>query len=488
MKLKKEVELFGTNTKTPSRAKNKICSFLKVKPKNFCEGFKTFPSGGVHPKDNKLSANRPIETLSLPKIVTIPVSQHLGAPAKPIVAVGDKVKTGQVIAESGGYVSTNIHATASGTVSKIENVMDFTGYKRLAIIINVEGDDWLEGIDRTLDIKSDIVATKEEIIKKVQADGIVGLGGATFPLHVKLTPPKGKSADMLLINGVECEPFLTSDHRLMLEKGQEVIIGIRIVMRALGVEKALIGIEANKLDAIEHLRTLTEGDGGIHVIPLKVQYPQGAEKQLVEALTSRQVPIGGLPIDIGIVVQNVGTVFAVYESIQKNKPLIDRVVTVTGKKIVNPSNFLVRFGIPIINLIEAAGGLPQDTGKIISGGPMMGKALNTADVPVTKGTSGVLVIPESEAMREEVLPCIRCARCVSHCPLGLEPYLLMGLVEKGMIEEAEKEIITNCCECGTCAYVCPAKRPLLDYIRLGKSIIMQRNREASQKASQEARK
>ncbi|MDP8265353.1 MAG: electron transport complex subunit RsxC [Candidatus Aceula meridiana] len=449
---------------------------------------KTFPKGGVHPADNKLSANRPIEELPLPQTVAIPVSQHLGAPAKPIVAVGDTVKVGQVIAESGGYVSTNIHATASGIVAKIEDVMDATGYRRLAVIINVEGDNWLENIDRTPDIKSEINASQEEIIKKVQADGIVGLGGATFPLHVKLTPPKGKKAEMLLINGVECEPFLTADHRLMLEKGQEILVGIRIVMRALDVEKTLIGIEANKLDAIEYLRTLTEGDVGIHVIPLKVQYPQGAEKQLVEALTSHQVPIGGLPIDVGIVVQNIGTIFAVYESIQKNKPLVDRVITVTGKKLINPSNFLVRFGVPTIDLIKAAGGLPQDTGKIISGGPMMGKALNTSDVPVTKGTSGILVLSKNEAKREEVLPCIRCARCVSHCPLGLEPYLLMSLVEKGMIDEAEKEIITNCCECGSCAYVCPAKRPLLDYIRLGKSIIMQRNREANQKAVQEARK
>ncbi|MDP8263980.1 MAG: electron transport complex subunit RsxC [Candidatus Aceula lacicola] len=440
---------------------------------------KTFPKGGIHPEGHKISADKAIELLKMPEIVSIPVSQHLGAPAKPIVVANDIVKVGQVIAESGGYVSTNIHASVSGVVSKIDKVMDASGYKRLAITIKIDGDDWLEGIDTSLDIKKKITLSKEEIISKLQKDGIVGLGGATFPIHVKLSPPEGKVADILLINGVECEPFLTADHRLMLEKGEEVLIGTQIIMQALGVSKALIGIEANKLDAIEHLSNLAKNYSGISVVVLKVQYPQGAEKQLIEALTNRQVPIGGLPIDVGVVVQNVGTAFAVYESVQKNKPLVERVVTVTGKNLKNPSNFLVRLGIPVSNLIKAAGGLPDQTGKIVSGGPMMGKALNTPDVPVTKGTSGILLISENESMRGEVLNCIRCAKCAWHCPLGLEPYLLMNLVEKGFYDQAQQEQILNCCECGTCGFTCPADRPLLDYIRLGKSIINQKLREKS---------
>ncbi len=445
------------------------------------KNLKTFPVGGIHPKDQKLSANKEIKSLKIPDIVSIPVSQHLGAPAKPIVKINDSVKVGQIIAESGGYVSTNIHSSVSGVVSKIDNVMDASGYKRLAVTIKVQGDDWLEGIDLSLDLKKEIALSKEDIISKLQKDGIVGLGGATFPIHVKLTPPKGKTADILLINGVECEPFLTSDHRLMIEKGEETLIGIKIIMQALGVSKALIGIEANKADAIDHFSNLSKSYDGISVVPLKVQYPQGAEKQLVEALINRQVPIGGLPIDVGVVVQNVGTAFAVYESIQKNKPLVERVVTVTGKNVKNPSNFLVRFGIPVSDLIEAAGGLPDETGKIISGGPMMGKALNTTNVPVTKGTSGILLMPTEESKRGEVLNCIRCAKCVGRCPLGLEPYLLMNLVEKGFYDQAQQEQILNCCECGTCEFTCPADRPLLDYIRLGKSIINQRLREKSQK-------
>lgn len=432
---------------------------------------RTFPRGGVHPPAHKLSAKTPITNLSLPGTVAIPVSQHLGAAARPIVKPGDKVKTGQVIAQSQGYVSVNIHATASGTVLKLENVMDFTGYRHLAVIIKVEGDQWLPDIDRTSTLLSQITISPEDIIKKVQADGIVGLGGATFPLHVKINPPKEKKAEILLINGVECEPFLTSDHRLMLEKSREIIIGIRLLMHALNVQQTLIGIEANKADAATALQDAIGDYPDIHIRMLDVKYPQGAEKQLIEALTRRQVPFQGLPIDVGVVVQNVATAFAVYESIQKNKPLIERIVTVTGKHILRPSNFCVRFGTFISDAVAAAGGIPNNVGKIISGGPMMGKALSTGDIPITKGTSGIVVMARSEAKRQDVLPCIRCARCVSHCPLGLEPYLLMNLVEKNLIEEAEQQTMTNCCECGTCSYICPANRPLLDYIRLGKSVL-----------------
>ena len=282
---------------------------------------------------------------------------------------------------------------------------------------------------------------------------------------------------VLIINGVECEPYLTSDHRLMLEKGEEVLIGTTILMKALNVSKAMIGIENNKKDAVEHLTKLATGFKGITVHPLKVKYPQGAEKQLIKALINREVPSGRLPLDVNTVVHNVGTAFAVYEAVQKNKPLFERVVTITGKSLANPGNYVVRTGTPVSKLIEAAGGMPEDTGKIVSGGPMMGKALANADVPVVKGTSGIILFPKSESGRTVSKPCIRCAKCVSACALNLEPYLLMTLSEKGMFEKAEKERITDCMECGSCSYTCPAGRPLLDYIRLGKATVIKMARE-----------
>ena len=309
--------------------------------------------------------------------------------------------------------------------------------------------------------------------------GIVGLGGATFPSNIKLSPPPGKKCDVLIINGVECEPYLTSDHRIMLEKGKELIVGIRILMKALKVEKAVIGIENNKPDAIENMTRLAANEKGIEVQALKVHYPQEAEKQLIDAVTGRQVPSGKLPIEVGAVVHNVGTTFAVYESIQKNKPLFERVVTVTGPDLSNPSNFLTRIGTPTSELIEAAGGLPENTGKIIGGGPMMGKALVNLEVPITKGTSGILVMPDQESYRAPVEHCIRCGKCISACPMGLEPYLLMIEAEKELWDRAEIDDILDCMECGSCSFTCPANRPLLDYIKLGKGKVGQiiRNRK-----------
>jgi electron transport complex protein RnfC len=298
---------------------------------------------------------------------------------------------------------------------------------------------------------------------------------------VKLTVPTGKKCEVLIINGVECEPYLTSDHRLMLEKGDEILTGVRILMKALKVEKAMIGIENNKSDAIAHLTKLASSFEGITVHPLKVKYPQGAEKQLIKALIHREVPSGKLPLDVGAVVHNVGTAFAVYEAVQKNKPLFERVVTVTGKSLSKPGNYVVRIGTPLIKLIEAAGGLPEDTGKIINGGPMMGKAVSNTEIPVVKGMSGVIILPGKESVREEIRPCVRCAKCISACPLNLEPYLLMTLSEKGLFERAEKERITDCMECGSCSFTCPANRPLLDYIRLGKSSVIKMARERNLK-------
>lgn len=430
---------------------------------------KTFALGGVHPPENKLSAGQAIEKLPIPKMVTIPISQHIGAPATIVVKKNDQVKVGQVVAKSSGFVSANIHSSVSGKVSKIEATMDSSGYRRQAIIVQVEGDEWDEQIDQSAEIKKDFSYSPEEIIQKVGEAGIVGLGGATFPSQVKLSVPKGMKAEVLIINGVECEPYLTADHRLMLEKGEEMLIGIKILMAALKVDKAIIGIENNKPDAISNLEKLSKDYKGISVQPLKVMYPQGGEKQLIKATINREVPSGGLPIAVGAVVHNVGTAYAVYEAVQKNKPLIERVVTVTGKSVKKPSNFMVRLGTSVDELIEAAGGLPEDTGKVISGGPMMGKALGVTNVPVTKGTSGILIIPEGESRRGEVMDCIRCSKCVSVCPMGLEPYLLMTVAEKAIYDRAEKEKIMDCIECGSCSYTCPSFRPLLDYIRLGKS-------------------
>ncbi len=438
---------------------------------------KTFPLGGVHPPENKLTAGNKIQKLDIPASVAIPVSQHIGTPATVVVNKGDIVKTGQVIAMYKGFVSVNIHSSVSGKVNKVDSLVDTSGYKQTAVFIDVTGDEWLETIDRSDELITDIKLSSEEIIKRCQESGIVGLGGATFPSHVKLTVPAGKKCDVLIINGVECEPYLTSDHRIMLEYGREVLTGVAILMKALKVSRALIGIENNKSDAIEHLKELAASFKGIEICPLKVKYPQGAEKQLIKSLTKREVPSGRLPLDVNAVVHNIGTAFAVYEAVQKNKPLFERVVTITGKSLPRPGNYMVRIGTPVGKLIEAAGGLPENTGKIVSGGPMMGKALINADVPVVKGTSGIILFPENESVRTESQVCIRCGKCIAVCPMGLEPYLLMSLSQKNIFERAEKERITDCMECGSCSYTCPAGRPLLDYIRLGKSTVIRMARE-----------
>ncbi len=442
---------------------------------------KTFPVGGVHPPENKLSEGKPITDLPLPAQVVIPVAQHIGAPATPVVNKGDTVKAGQIIATSKGFVSSNIHSSVSGKVNKIDLMPDSTGYKQMSVVIDVAGDEWEETIDRTDNLVKEVSLSKEDIVKRCLESGIVGLGGATFPSHVKLSVPPGKTCDVLIINGVECEPYLTSDHQLMMEKSEEILTGITLLMKALGVSKAMIGIENNKPDAIEKLGKLAEKYSGISVHALKVKYPQGGEKQLIKALINREVPSGRLPIDVGTVVHNTGTAFAVYEAVQKNKPLFERVVTITGRALANPGNYRVRIGTPVSALIEAAGGLPDDTGKIVNGGPMMGKALSSPDVPVVKGTSGIILFPGNESKRVKSHACIRCSKCISVCAMGLEPYLLMTLTEKSLFEKAEKEKITDCMECGSCSYVCPAGRPLLDYIRLGKSSVLKLMRERNSK-------
>ena len=448
---------------------------------------KTFHIGGVHPAENKLSAGSPIREAALPKQAVFSMFQHIGAPAKPVVQKGDVVKVGTLLAEAGGFVSAPVYSSVSGKVNKIDAVIDASGTRRMAVIVDVEGDEWEEGIDRSKDLvrlsdRPDL--DSKTIVEKIKNAGIVGLGGATFPCHVKLTPPPGSKAECVIINAVECEPYLTADHRLMLEHADEILVGVDLIMKAVNVTKGYIGIENNKPDAI---KLMTEKAGqypNIEVVPLKVKYPQGGEKQLIDAVIGRQVPAPpAIPISVGAVVQNVGTAFAIYEAVMKNKPLIDRIITVTGKSVKNPSNLLARLGTPFQQLIDECGGLPEDTGKIIGGGPMMGKALLSLDVPMTKGSSGLLIMNQKEARRSEPQPCIRCAKCVSACPMGLEPYLLSKLSAMEEWEAAEKNDIVSCIECGSCQFTCPSNRPLLDMIRVGKTTVMGiiRNRAAAKK-------
>ena len=438
---------------------------------------KTFPMGGVHPSENKLSSAKPIEVLPLPEVVNIPLAQHIGAPAVAKVAKGDKVLTGQLIAEAGSFMSANIHAPISGTVTAVDMVANGQGLRQMMITIKREGDEWAEGIDRSETLVKECSLSAQEIIAKIKEAGIVGMGGATFPTHVKLSIPAGKKAECLIINGVECEPYLTSDHRTMLEHGEELVVGVTILMKAVGVDKAYIGIENNKPDAIAHLSKIAAQYKGIEVVPLKVRYPQGGEKQLIAAVTGRQVPPPpALPIDVGAVVCNASTTFAVYQAVQKGLPLIQRVVTITGKNLKEPKNLLTRMGTPVSALIAAAGGLPENAGKVINGGPMMGRAMVNLDSPVTKGCSGITVMSEKDARRREASQCIKCAKCVAACPMGLEPYFLSKMTQKKNWDELEARMITSCIECGCCQSTCPAYLPLLDWVRLGKQTVMGRIR------------
>ena len=432
----------------------------------------TFRIGGVHPQDNKeFSAHKAIIDCPLPKQAVIPLIQHIGAPAVPVVEKGDKVRAGQLIAKAGGFVSANVHSPFSGTVTKIDSYVDGWGARVPAVFIDVEGDLWLDEIDKTPDIVRDSIIEPKEIIDRITAAGIVGLGGACFPTHVKLLPPPGKKAEVLIVNGVECEPYLTCDHQLMMEHGEEIILGIQLLMRALNIKRAIIGIEKNKPDAIEYMQKLSSRVLGISVKPLNLKYPQGGEKQLIDACIGRQVPSGALPIEVGAVVDNVATIYAVYEAVLKRKPLLSRVVTITGKHVAKPGNYRVRFGTPLSDVVALAGGVPEGTGKIIGGGPMMGRAMNNIEMPANKRVSGLLFLSEDEARRVEPENCIRCAKCVSACPMGLEPYLLSRQAELEQWDALEKHSVMDCIECGCCSFTCPSHRPLLDYIRMGKATV-----------------
>jgi electron transport complex protein RnfC len=455
-------------------------------------GKRTFSLGGVHPHDNKISRECRIEPLALAPTVYISVAQHIGAPSVPCVAPGDKVKVGQVIAQPGGFVSAFIHSSVSGTVKSVGPRADLAGRPFTHIEIAVEGDEWMEEIDRTDTLVTEIPADNKAIIEKIRLAGIVGLGGATFPTHVKLSPPPGSKCERVIINGCECEPYLTSDYRVLLEKGEQVVVGAAILKQVMGNVPCTIAIEENKPEAIAHIREVIAklGYAGIEVMEMKMMYPQGGEKQLIDAVMRRQVGSGALPISVGAVVQNVGTALAVYEAVQKNKPLIDNTITVTGECFPKQANLLVRVGTPLRYIIDSLGGVPEEAVKVISGGPMMGRAVANLDSATLKGTGAILFLTEKQTRRAPETNCIRCGKCADACPMGLEPFLLQKLSRAKDTEALEANAAQDCIECGCCLYSCPAHIPLLDHIRVGKGFVMSaiRARAAAAKAAAEAAK
>lgn len=428
---------------------------------------KTFRKGGIHPCDNKLTADIPITAPVQPQSLTIMLSQSIGIPSHPEVKAGDIVAQGQMIASAAGYVSAALHAPVAGVVKKITQARDVAGYPAQSIEIEAStADEPQSCVLEPMSLEQHY--SPSDIVARVAACGIVGLGGATFPTNVKLSPGKEYRPEYVIINGAECEPWLTCDDRLMREHPDEVVRGARWLMKAVKVHTCYIGIEENKPEAIRAMTEAATHHKGVSVVTLKKKYPQGGEKQLIDAILGRQVPPGALPVYVGAIVDNVATAYALYQACEKGLPLTERVVTVTGPELSSPGNFLVKIGTPVSALIEAAGGLPANTGKVISGGPMMGRAIASLDTPTTKGMSGILVLPEDQSLRREPEPCIRCASCVDVCPMGLEPYLLAAESSLNLWAETKDHHVADCIECGSCVYTCPASRPLLDFIRLAK--------------------
>ena len=452
----------------------------------------TFSIGGVHPHDSKISRECAIQPLPLAPTVYISVAQHIGAPSVPCVAVGDKVKVGQVIAQPGGFVSAFIHSSVSGTVKSIAPRADLAGRPVTHIEIAVEGDEWLEGIDTSDTLVTAIPEDNKATIEKIRLGGVVGLGGATFPTHVKLSPPPGSVCERVIINGCECEPYLTSDFRTLLEKGEQVVVGAAILKKVMGDVPCTIAIEENKPEAIAHIKEVIAklGYQGMEVMTMKMRYPQGGEKQLIDAVMHRQVGSGALPISVGAVVQNVATALAVYDAVQKNKPIVDNSVTVTGECFPKQANLLVRVGTPLRYILDYLGGIPADAVKVISGGPMMGRAVANLDAATVKGTGALLLLTQAQTLRGEESNCIRCGRCADACPMGLEPFLLQKLSRAKDVDALEANAAQDCIECGCCLYSCPANIPLLDHVRMGKNMAMGaiRARAAAAKAAAEAAK
>lgn len=437
---------------------------------------KTFHKGGIHPHDCKLTAGSAIQPVSYPDIIVLPLSQSIGAPAQCVVKVNDPVEEGTLIGRAASFVSANVHSPVKGVVKKIEKRRNPQGLWQDCVIIERDKEEskeapLLSSFKETKPLRSDDEISRlsaKEITEIVRDCGIVGLGGATFPTSVKLTPPEGKIIDMVIINGAECEPYLTCDDMLMRERPSEIIAGVELLMKAVNAEKAVVGIEDNKPEAYRAMREAAGNNRNITVELVRKKYPQGSEKQLIKALTGRTVPTAALPAEVGALVDNVATAFAVYDAVYNGRPLTSRVVTITGPEMTQPGNFLVAGGTLIDLLIEKAGGMPEHTGKVIAGGPMMGRAVSNTEAPAVKGLSGILVMPEKMSNRKNPEPCIRCARCVSVCPMGLEPYLLSAYADFKEWDEAKEHGVLNCLECGCCSFVCPASRPLLDFIRLAK--------------------
>ncbi|WP_298037820.1 electron transport complex subunit RsxC [uncultured Desulfuromonas sp.] len=433
---------------------------------------KTFP-GGLHPPDNKKwTADKAVEDCPLPEELIIPLSQHIGAPAEVCVEKGDRVLKGQVIGRAKGFVSVPVHASTSGEVVAVEPRPHAWGKDLPAVVIRPDGEDALEGLEGADPASLGI----DEIRDRIRDAGVVGMGGATFPTHVKLCPPEEKPIDTLVLNGVECEPYLTADHRLMLEETEKVLDGIDILRRVLGVSRAIVGIEANKPDAIETMAR-AGASRDIEVAALEVKYPQGAEKQLIKALTGREVPSGGLPMDVGVVVQNVGTAAAVSDAVMRGLPLVERIATVSGSAVAEPKNLRVRVGTPLRHMVEFCGGLVGEPAKIIMGGPMMGLAQLSLEVPATRGTSGLLLFSEKDVARSPEGPCIRCGRCVQVCPARIMPTTIAAYARLDMADEAEGYGALDCIECGCCAYTCPAAIPLVQAIRHAKAAILAKRRK-----------
>ncbi|MGI6149158.1 MAG: electron transport complex subunit RsxC [Firmicutes bacterium] len=432
---------------------------------------KTF-FGGIHPKYAKeLTAESPVEILSAPETVVVPMLQHIGAPAVPTVKKGDEVLAGQVIGEATQPVSAPVHSPVSGKVVAVTDRPHVNGRSVLSVVIENDGENkWVELEPHPDPVQLD----RSVILDKIRAAGIVGMGGAGFPTAVKLRPPKDAAIDVLLINGSECEPYLTSDHRLMLESAADVILGAKLLAKACGAKKIVIGVEDNKRDAVAELK---KHAGAIEIVLLDTKYPQGGEKQLIKAVTGREVPSNGLPFQAGVVVQNVATAAAVAQAVRDGKPLVERIVTVTGSVINEPRNFLVPIGTPLHNLIEAAGGFTEEPGKVLVGGPMMGMAQHSLDAPVVKTVNGILALSKGEAVVPEPLPCIKCARCVDVCPVYLLPLRLEAFGMHEMWDEAKEYGAMDCIECGCCTYICPSKRPLLHYIRVAKNQIVAMSRK-----------
>ncbi len=428
---------------------------------------------GVHPPESKsLTAGLEIRRLPFPEQVVLPLSQHAGKPARPLVAVGDTVQRGDKIAEEQGWVSSPVHASATGTVVAIDLWPHSSGSHQPAIRIDVDRYSAQTARPRMIPDWHDL--TPSELVECVRQGGVVGLGGAAFPTHVKLVPPEGRVIEWLVLNGCECEPYLTTDHRTMVEYPERVHLGLRIMMKCLGVSRALIGVENNKPDALAALRRTKPADLDVEIMGLTVKYPQGAEKMLIKAVLDREVPEGGLPLDVGVVVQNVASVATIAEVFETGLPLIERIVTVTGPAVRKPANLIVPVGTKVRDLLDACGGLTDDAAEIVLGGPMMGNALGDLDAPVMKGTTGVVALRASDVRDAAIHPCIRCGHCLESCPVFLNPQLLGSLAKNGRLDEMDGNHLGLCMVCGCCSYVCPSNIPLSQMFGAAKSDLRRR--------------